>query len=97
MILILGVFVKDERELLKTIEQINKHMDMVINDTTVPRNVRGAATEAKTALNSKGDYVVRISGAIYAIDSISNDINLQQQARTVIWNLLSMLESIKEE
>ena len=88
---------KDEKELIKTIEQINKHMDMIINDATVPRNVRGATSDAKTALNSKGDYVVRISGAIYAIDAISTDINLQPQARTVIWNLLSMLESIKEE
>jgi uncharacterized protein len=88
---------RDEKELVRIIEQINKQIDMVLNDTTVPRNVRGAASEAKTALNAQGDYVVRISGAIYAIDSISNDINLQPQARTVIWNLLSMLESIKED
>ena len=88
---------KDEKELIRIIEQINKQMDMVIGDTTVPRNVRAAANEAKNALNAQGDYVVRISGAIYAIDSISNDINLQPQARTVIWNILSMLESVKEE
>ncbi|MCL5440924.1 MAG: UPF0147 family protein [Candidatus Marsarchaeota archaeon] len=88
---------KDEKEVAKIIELVNKQLDAVISDTSVPRNVRSAVQEAKGALKGEGDYVVRVSGAIYAIDSISNDINLQPQARTLIWNLLSMLESIKED
>ena len=88
---------RNEEEVAKIIEQINRQLDSVINDTTVPRNVRSAVQEARNALKGEGDYVVRVSGAIYAIDSISNDINLQPQARTLIWNLLSMLESIKED
>jgi uncharacterized protein (UPF0147 family) len=89
---------KDEQEILNMIEQINKQIDMILNDSSVPRNVKSAVSDAKTALNKQADdQIVRISTAIYAIDSISTDINLQPQARTVIWNVLSMLEAIKGE
>lgn len=79
------------------IQQINYQMDMLINDTSVPKNVRGVIMDAKEKLNSKDEYTIRISSAIYNLDSISNDINLPPQARTMIWSVLSMLESIKEE
>ena len=86
----------DEKKLAETIAQITMRMDMLINDTTVPKNVRTAVSEAKSKLNAKGDYVVRVSSAIYNIDGVSNDINLPPQARTILWGILSMLESIKE-
>jgi len=86
----------DNGEVAKTMEQINLQMDMLINDTSVPKNVRTAVTQAKTKLNEHGDYTVRVSGAIYNLDAVSNDINLPTQARTVIWSILSMLESIKD-
>ncbi len=88
---------KDEKEVARLISEINKQIDTIVGDLSVPKNVRSAVSEAKVKLNAQGEYVMRISGAIYNIDSISNDINLQPQARTVIWNILSMLESIKDE
>ncbi len=86
----------EDRKLDESIEQITKRMDMLIADTSVPKNVRGAVSEARAKLNAQGDYTERISSAIYKIDEVSADINLPAQARTVIWNILSMLESIKE-
>jgi len=88
---------KDEGELVKRIEEIKKQIDTIINDMSVPKNVRSAVIDAKNSLNAPGDYTIRVSNAIYNIDSISNDINLQPQARTIIWNILSQLESIKED
>lgn len=86
----------DEKKAAELIDQINKYMDLVTNDTSVPKNVRGAVSEAKAKLNANGEYVMRIAGAIYSIDAVSNDINLPPQARTTIWSILSMLESIKD-
>ena len=86
----------NDSRLAGEIEQITKMMDMLIADTTVPKNVRSAVSEAKAKLTAQGDYTVRISGAIYNIDEVSNDINLPPQARTVIWNILGKLEAIKE-
>jgi hypothetical protein len=87
---------KDDKEVVASIEQITRSMDNLISDTTVPKNVRSAVSEARAKLNAPGDYTERISAAIYKIDEVSTDINLPPQARTIIWNILSMLESIKE-
>ncbi len=86
----------DEKKVTETIDQINKSMDMLINDSSVPKNVRSSVSQAKEKLNDSGDYTMRISGAIYEIDNVSGDINLPPQARTMVWNILSMLESIKD-
>lgn len=86
----------DQKKADEIIEQIGKQMDMLTGDTTVPKNVRTAVSEAKSKLNASGEYVMRISGAIYCMDSVSGDINLPPQARTTIWSILSMLESIKD-
>ncbi len=86
---------KDEASMIEAMAQITKQMEMLVNDTSVPRNVRSAISEAKAKLNTRDDYIVRISGAIYSIDAVTNDINLPPQARTAVWNILSMLESIR--
>ncbi len=86
---------KDDK-LEESIKQINMQMDAILNDTSVPKNVRSVVGAAKEKLNEDGDYTLRISSAIYNLDSVSNDINLPPQARTIIWGILSMLESVKE-
>lgn len=85
----------DKGETEQKISQINGQLEMLINDMSVPKNVRNAIVQAKEKLNSNGEYSVRISSAIYGLDSVSNDVNLPLQARTMIWSALSILESIK--
>jgi uncharacterized protein (UPF0147 family) len=85
----------EDEEIGKAVGEIVKRMEMLISDTSVPKNVRTAIGEAKSHLETKEAYTVRISSAIYSIDAISNDINLPPQARTGVWGILSMLESIK--
>ena len=81
----------------ETISQVKQQIDLLLNDGSVPRNVKAALEEAKKALNQPdGSYSVRSSTATYKIDEVSNDINLPPYARTVIWNILSLLESIKD-
>ena len=81
----------------ETIVQVRQQIDMLLNDNSVPRNVKSALDEAKRALEQQKDsYSVRSSNATYKIDEVSNDINLPPYARTVIWNILSLLESIKD-
>lgn len=79
------------------IANIKSQIDMLLNDNSVPRNVKTALSDARKALDQpESEYSVRSSAATYKIDEISNDINLPPYARTVIWNMLSELESIKE-
>ncbi len=78
------------------VEQICKVLSQLIEDTSVPRNIRRAAEEARTTLlNKSKDMGVRVSSAIYILEEISNDRNLPLHARTLIWNVSSELETIK--
>jgi uncharacterized protein (UPF0147 family) len=70
-------------------------LDRIINDRTVPKNIREAVEKAKNALNGKEDEELRINTAIVTLDEISNDPNMPLYTRTQIWNAVSLLEQIK--
>jgi len=80
------------------LKQVAEIMEPIIEDTSVPRNIRNKINEAKEKILSKqGETNVNIATAIYLIDEISNDINMPFHTRTELWNILSELEAIKEE
>ena len=80
------------------LRQIGVLMDVILDDTGVPRNIRQTITDAKKRIMSKeGELDVSIATAIYKLDEISNDINMPFHARTDIWNAISELEKLKEE
>ncbi len=88
----------EDKNIDEAIIKVRQQLDMLLNDNSVPRNVKAALEEAKKVLDVKEEsYSVRASGATYKIDEVSNDINLPPYARTVIWNILSLLESIKDQ
>ncbi len=72
-------------------------LDSLLQDTSIPRNVRTNIALAKEKLETEEDVATAASGAIYALDEISNDINLPMHGRTMVWNLLSELEALKEK
>jgi len=78
-------------------EEINKLLDEINADRTVPRNVRTMVSEAKQSLSDKKmDSAVRINNAIYILDEVSNDPNIPVYTRTQIWNIVSLLEVANE-
>ena len=73
-------------------------LDEIINDTTVPRNIRAAAQNAKdSVLNENEEYIVRSATAIQYLDDISDDPNMPLHTRTQIWSIVSELETVKNE
>ena len=85
----------DAKERIKQVAEI---MESIIEDTTVPINIRNKINESKEKILSKeGEVNVNLSSAIYLIDEISNDINMPFHTRTELWSILSELESVKEE
>ncbi len=80
------------------LKEVAELMEPIIEDTTVPKNIRNKINEAKEKVLSKeGEKAVNIANAIYLIDEISNDINMPFHIRTEMWSILSELEAIKEE
>ncbi|WFO75927.1 UPF0147 family protein [Desulfurococcaceae archaeon MEX13E-LK6-19] len=69
----------------------------IINDTSVPRNIRRAATEALNQLrDEKLSPGVRAANAISILDSISQDPNMPIHTRVRIWNVITLLETVKD-
>jgi uncharacterized protein len=77
------------------IEKISGMLDILITDTSIPRNVRTNLHSAQAKLKDNKDPDLAIGSVIYTLDEVSSDINLPMHARTMIWNLMSELESMK--
>ncbi len=76
-------------------EDIIEVLDSILNDRTVPRNIRAKVEEALSKV--KQNTVTTLSEAIYLLDDISADINMPDHTRTDIWQSISMIESAKEK
>ena len=83
-------------DLKPELQKILLLLDSLLQDTSIPRNVRASITRAKESVEQNEDYAQAVSGAIYALDEVSNDINLPMHGRTMIWNILSELEALKK-
>lgn len=72
-------------------------LGQIIEDRTVPKNIRKAATDSKTTLESEDPDELKISTAIHLLDEITNDPNMPLYTRTQIWNVVSMLEQMRRD
>ena len=72
-------------------------MDMVISDTSIPKNIRRAVSEARDTLRTNDEISTKLGSAVYSLEAVGEDINMPMHARTQIWTILSALESIKTE
>lgn len=79
----------------EVITQCIEVISRIINDDTVPRNIRRSADEIKKILTKKQDSPsIRAALSIRILDDISTDQNLPLHTRTLVWNLAGQLETI---
>ncbi len=77
------------------LRQVTVVIDQLIEDNSVPRNIRRGAEDAKERLlNQEEALDVRVASAVSTLDDLANDPNIPLHGRTVIWNIISGLESI---
>ncbi len=73
-------------------------MDKIKEDNSIPRNIREGAEECKELLLESDDELdVRIASSIFKLEKLADDPNIPLHGRTLIWNVISELESIKED
>lgn len=78
------------------LKQVIDILDQLSEDTSVPRNIRRGASDAKSRLQKEMEALdVRCASAIFMLDDLANDPNIPIHARTLIWNIISQLETIK--
>ncbi|MFA5246914.1 MAG: UPF0147 family protein [Candidatus Micrarchaeia archaeon] len=78
------------------IPNIVSSLEMMLEDNSIPRNVRASIQKARDRLTKSEDKDIALSGAVYALEEISNDINIPMHARTMVWNIISELEGMKQ-
>ncbi|MEM5793199.1 MAG: UPF0147 family protein [Candidatus Aenigmatarchaeota archaeon] len=83
---------------MKDLNPVLNLLGEVAEDRTVPRNIRSAVNEAKSYLEDKTkDMDLKISSAISILDEVINDPNIPMYTRTQIWNIVTILESLKAQ
>ena len=79
------------------IDPILRALDQLTEDTSIPKNVRFSITKAKNRLKEPNETVEVLTTSMHALEEVVNDINMPMHGRTMIWNLLSEMEQMKEE
>jgi uncharacterized protein (UPF0147 family) len=88
---------KKTKEYENRVHQAKAVLALISEDRTTPRNIRRAAKEASEMLDlPEQSQAVRAAQAINILDDISQDPNMPPYTRTRIWNIVSLLEVIKE-
>ena len=79
------------------IKQITEILELLADDSSVPRNIRKGATDAKARLlDTKDAMDVRATSAMMILDDLANDPNIPMHGRTFIWNVISQLEILSQ-
>jgi uncharacterized protein (UPF0147 family) len=88
---------KKQQEYEDRIKQAMFILGQVSEDTTTPRNIRRAAKNSMDMLQSSEHTVgIRASNAISILDEILQDPNMPPYTRVKLWNVMSLLEAIKD-
>lgn len=81
--------------MVSKLDNINVGLDMLIEDTSVPRNIRKASEDIKALLTDSNEPKdVRKSRAISMLDDMANDPNIPMHGRTLVWNVMSQMETL---
>jgi uncharacterized protein (UPF0147 family) len=88
----------DKKEVyMKKLNQAMAVLNRVAEDNTTPRNIRRTAKEANDMLlNESLSFAARAANAIDLLEEISQDPNMPMYTRTRIWNVISVLEGIRD-
>jgi uncharacterized protein (UPF0147 family) len=88
---------KKQKEYDDRIKQAMFILGQVSEDTTTPRNIRRAAKSSTDTLQSSEHTIgIRASNAISILDEILQDPNMPPYTRVKLWNVMSLLEAIKD-
>jgi uncharacterized protein len=73
------------------IKQAISALQEIIDDSTVPRNIKEKLQQAVTALNETNSSI-SVDKALQQLEEVADDANLQSYTRTQIWGVASLLE-----
>ena len=80
------------------VKSLTEALDQLAEDTSVPRNIRRGATDAKERLvRAKDAMDLRLAAAIFILEELANDPNIPLHGRTSVLQLLAGLENTRKD
>lgn len=81
----------------KAFENVEYLLNGMINDRSVPRNIKRIAQRGINELHREDETPgVLASNVMYMIDDVAQDPNVPFHSRTTIYRIISLLEKIKD-
>lgn len=88
---------RKKEEYMQKINQAMAILNRVAEDNTTPRNIRRTAKQASDMLLDESlSFAVRAANALDLLEEISQDPNMPMYTRTRLWNVISVLEGIRD-
>ena len=88
---------KFSEEIEKSLKNVQILLQGMINDRSVPRNIKRIATQGIRIIEEKADtHGIVASNVLYLVHDISSDPNIPFAARTTIYRVISILETIRD-
>lgn len=80
------------------LNEVLKDINEAAGDHSIPRRIRETLARISGDLGKKDqDLAVKVTSAVYEIEGISNDVNIPMHIKTVLWDIISSLEAVKNE
>ncbi len=88
---------KQKKENIERLKQAIEILENTANSSSTPRNIRNSIKEIINSLNDESlTASVRAANAISILDDLTQDPNMSSHIRVVLWQVVSILEGIRE-
>ncbi len=79
------------------IRQAMLMLEKIVNDSSIPRNIRRAAINSLNILrNPSLTPGVKAANTVSILDEVTQDPNMPMHARTAIWNVIAVLSTVRD-
>ena len=76
------------------IDEIVKVLEEIKNDVSIPKNVKEKVNTVMNLLKGDCDVKICVNKALHELDDVTDDPNMDGYARSLIWNVVSLLENV---
>ena len=81
---------------MRDLEPVLELFERIETDLNMPKGLKLKLSYIKDSLtDEEEDFGVKLSQVLESLDDISDDASTPDYIRTQIWNIVSMLESVK--
>ena len=88
---------KFSEEIEKAFKNVQTLLQGMINDRSVPRNIKRIAQQGINIIDAKEESPgIVSSNVMYLVDDLALDPNIPFHSRSVIYRIISILETIKD-